>query len=377
MVGSRMYRHAMSTVAAVAFDIPTRHSLMQPSRVCSDLVELQEETERLLQSPVGSLYAHQATAEGGRVEAYEIAYATIQRAEYLQLGHASQVPGSLYDSATKSQGVGDGSSSSNALSFMKPLVARLQQEGEMYLQLRQQKHLSSSRRQRGNTTFARTIEDVSSGDSSTIANEEEAGVGGDDSTLSQFAPPGPTAKMQEALLDVMACVGSGGTSTTTITPWDYYQVAVQILEANDVDGGTNPYTLPTHVTYNAALRGISTCPILSDEAIRDEAMSTAFDLYNHLTHSLHLPRNSATFVYMLQTVNNVFPPSRVKGNICVTLWDHATRVGVADSKVVETLKAVLTSENGPEFKILTDELSKPIPQTYRRFLKKYRHSDNY
>lgn len=373
--------------SAVAFELPTRHSIMQPPRVCSDPVELREETEKLLDTPVGKLYAGRATASGGRDEAYDLAYDTIKKAEYLQFGHASRIPGSMYE--FEGADVQDGS---EGLALMKPLVVRMQQEGQMYLQVRKQKQRAKSQ---GNPVFSGSGDSLSMDDGTNVpSSDEESDDNGsgtssntsDESSSSSdedsedesgmaappafdFAPPGPTAKMQEALLDAMACVGGAA-------PREYYETALTILNVNDLEKGTNPYTLPSHVTYNAALRGISQCK-LSDEAVRDEALSAAFVLYNHLTHSLHLPRNSATFVHMLQTVNNIFPASRVKGNICVTLWDHATQLGVADADVVETLKVVLGGGNGPEFQILIDELSRPIPQKYQRFANKYRHSEIY
>jgi hypothetical protein len=349
---------------------------MQPPRVCSDPIELREETERLLQTPVGNLYASRATAEGGREDAYDLAYDTIKKAEYLQFGHASHIPGTIY--ASSERGVGDPADAADPLASMKRLVVRMQQEGEIYLQLRRQKQRGLSE---GTNAFGGSggDDDLSATDdrsSSSSSDESDSSSDDDDSddeadvkSRARFAPPGPTAKLQEAVLDVMACVG-------TAAPGDYYETAITILQANDRDQGANVYTLPSHVTYNAALRGISRCK-LSDEAVRDEALSSAFSLYNHLSHSLHLPRNSATFVYMLHSVNNIFPASRVKGNISVTLWDHATRLGVADANVVEAMKLVLGGGNGPEFDVLTDELSKPIPQKCRRFVNKYRYSDNY
>ena len=389
-------RRVLSSSALAAFDLPTRHSLMQPPKVCTDPIELREETARLMEAPVGTLYAGQATVDGGREEAYELAYHTIQKAEYLQFGHASQIPGTMYASSLSLGGVEPLQADMNPLALMKTLVERLEQEGEMYLQLRRQKQRTTlSHHHAGKMVYmaSPTVgddnddESDSSSDDETTGNASSSSSSSDDDDDSEdetemsagtsttpsfeFAPPGPTAKMQEALLDAMACVG-------TAAPGDYFEIAIKILEANDLDKGTNPYTLPSHVTYNAALRGISRCPLAEDDAaVRDEAISSAFALYNHLTHSLHLPRNSATFVYMLQTVNNVFPASRVKGNICVTLWDHASRLGVADTNVIETLKEVLGGENGPEFEILTDELSGAMPQKYRKFVNKYRHSDNY
>lgn len=361
----------------MAMEIPTRHSLRQPPRICVDPVELREETQKLLDAPVGTLYAGQATADGGREEAYDLAYDTIKKAEYLQFGHASQVAGTIYSEQLREAGTVELVEDLEAITFMKPIIDRMQQEGTMYLELRQQKQGSRPSEAdfggvAGGTNMDAGYLSSSDDDSSSSSDEDsdnEAAAENSPPAL-DFSPPGPTAKLQEALLDAMACAG-GQTH-----PLEYYEMAMTIIEGGDIDKGTNTYTLPSHVTYNAALRGISKCD-LSEEPLRDEALSCAFSLYNHLSHSLHLPRNAATFYYMLQNVDNIFPASRVKGNICVTLWDHASRMGVADARFVDTLKKVLGNGNGPEFDILLHELSVKIPQKYHRFAKKYRNGDNY
>jgi hypothetical protein len=402
----------MSSAAAAAMELPTRHSLNQPPRVCSDPVELQEETQKLLETPAGQLYASQATAVGGIEEAYDLAYTTIKRAEYLQFGYASQIAGSLYAPL-----VDDGSSSPNNLSSeddpissgMLPLLNRMKQEGELYMNLRHEKRMVGGSKAPDDFMpgYAKAKSDFNtdekgylpssddSSDDSSSSDEEDAAEdsvlsddssssdddsddesgsagpipGGSGATVLDFAPPGPTAKMQEALLDVMACVGEA-------TPSEYYEVALQIMDANDLDKGSNSYTLPSHVTYNASLRGIAKCD-LSDDMVRDDALSSSFSLYNHLTHSLHLPRNIMTIVYMLQVVDNAIPASRVKGNISVTLWDHASRLGIANEQVIEAMKNLHEPTNGPEFDILLEEISGKLPQKYRRFVNKYAHSKYY
>ena len=176
--------------------------------------------------------------------------------------------------------------------------------------------------------------------------------------------------MQEALLDAMACAGEAA-------PFDYYNIARNILKANDMDKGGNPlYTLPSHVTFNAPLRGIAKCN-MTNEMIRDDALSASFSLYNHLTHCPHLPRNNMTIVYMLQILDKTMPASRVKGNISVTFWDHASTLGVINEEVIEAMMSVHDPPNGPEFDILLQEISGTLPQKLRRCLNKYRHSKHY
>mmetsp|Transcript_15799 Transcript_15799/g.45620 ORF Transcript_15799/g.45620 Transcript_15799/m.45620 type:complete len:394 (+) Transcript_15799:187-1368(+) len=379
-------RRYLSSAAAV--ELPTRHSIMQPPRVCTDPVELAEQTQKLLETKVGKLYAERVAFDTGREEAYDLAFKSIKMAEYLQLGHAATVPGSLY--ADDSAKLTDDPIESS----MKPLIARMQREGELLLALRKEKRLDRSRDSfspAGSSTSSDGVSDLegylasSDDDGSSSSDDESSSDSSDEEdepnvdsfsgsdppseSVTEFAPPGPTTKMQEALLDAMACIGTAG-------PDDYYQRVLEILEANDIDKGSNPYTLPTHVTYNAALRGIAKCD-MSHEAIRDDALSASFSIYNHLTHSLHLPRNSMTYVYMLQVLDKAFPPSRVKGNISVTFWDHAVRQGVVTDAVVDAVKQIHASSNGPEFEAILDEVSGPLPQKHRRFVNKYRHSENY
>ena len=211
-------------------------------------------------------------------------------------------------------------------------------------------------------------DDESSSSDDSSSSDEEAEVRGIDYTK-DFAPPGPTSKIYEAVLDAMACVGQA-------SPRDYYGLATKVLVANDMDSGTNHYTLPTLVTYNAALRGIASCEQPNDQ-IRDEAMSYSFALYNHLTHSLHLPRNAMTMVYMLQMLDKALPPSRVKGNMSVTFWDHASKSGIVNQEFLNAFQQVHEPSNGPEFKVLLDMLSNDLPQKHRRFVKKYSHSEHY
>jgi hypothetical protein len=393
--------------SAAADELPTRHSLNQPPRVCSDPVELQEETKKLLETPVGQLYASRATASGGMEEAYDLAFTAIKRAEYLQFGYASQIPGSLYAPDDGSSAAAK-SSEDPISSGMLPLLNRMKQEGEMYMKLRYEKRMVEGKKPNDfmpgsakagfNTDeegYLPSSDDSESSDDSSSSdedNDEDADLSDDSSSSDEdsdeedadavgpmpggsrkvpfdFAPPGPTAKMQEAILDVMSCVGEA-------SPNEYYETALQIFDANDLDKGSNSYTLPSHVTYNASLRGIAKCD-LSDDMVRDEALSSSFSLYNHLTHSLHLPRNTMTIVYMLQVVDKAIPASRVKGNISVTLWDHAIRLGVVNAQVVEAMKNIHDPTNGPEFDIFLEEISGNLLQKDRRFVNKYKHSNHY
>eukprot|EP00934_Nitzschia_sp_Nitz4_P007656 Nitzschia sp. Nitz4//scaffold266_size26515//17800//18840//NITZ4_008258-RA/size26515-processed-gene-0.22-mRNA-1//1//CDS//3329544871//7646//frame0 len=327
-----------STAAAAAtVELPLRHSIKQPPRVCLDQAELQQETEKLLATPVGKLYGGLAAKEASMEDAYDAAYSTIKKVEYLQMGHSAGIPGSLYSLSPESA-----ADTASAITSMQQLVSRMQKEGEMYMDMRSELSQES------------VEEDT---EAAAVAAELD------------FAAPGATSRLYETLLDGMACVG-------TATPTEYFNVASQVLEANDTDKGSNTYTLPTHVTYNAALRGIARSA-QPDEKTRDEAISHSFTLYNHLTHSLHLPRNAATIMYMLQIIDKSFPASRVKGNMSVTFWAHASQLGVVNAEVIDALKQVHEPSNGPEFAPMLEHISGDLPQKYRRFVNKYSHSQYY
>ena len=123
------------SASADGIDLPTRHSLKQPPRACVDAIELEEQTQKLLESPVGLLYANRATADGDRDDAYDLAFDTIQMAEYLQLGYARHIPGSMYAAAGETTVGG----SSNPIASMQSLIDRMAEEGNMYMQLRNNK----------------------------------------------------------------------------------------------------------------------------------------------------------------------------------------------------------------------------------------------
>jgi hypothetical protein len=288
---------------------------------------------------------------------------------------------------------------------MKTLLERMQQEGTMYMELRHEKRLHD----RGGTLVERgqavpdNAESSESGSSTSSSDEDSDSSDDDDDDENDarrktldFAPPGPTTRMYDAVLDGMAT-----TTTTTATPMDYFHLATSVLEAHELDADYDhdnnnndyylEYTRPTMVTYNAPLRGIATNgSALTDEVVRDDALTAAFSLYNSLTHSDHLHRNASSIAYMLQIVNHAIPASRVKGNMSVTFWQQASKLGIVDQKVVEAIQQIhgggddggdgdqLT--NGKEFQVFLDHISpkdEELPQRFRRFVNKYQHSKHY
>ena len=119
----------------------------------------------------------------------------------------------------------------------------------------------------------------------------------------------------------------------------------------------------------------------NDPKQRDNALDGAFGVYNHLTHSEHLVRNTASILYLLRIVDEALPSSRVKGNISVTLWKQACQFGVITPELSQAIQNIHQDNAcGPEFDIFIKQVATPIdelPQRYRRFANKTKHLKNY
>jgi hypothetical protein len=250
-------------------------------------------------------------------------------------------------------------------------------------------------------------------------------VPGSPSYLNDFACPGMTMAMYDAILDAMACgtellLLEGGVEKNRnegtlfirqLNPTYMYQIAESARETHILNNQTGslsspsvakkvdwfPYTIPTMVTYNAALRGIGNLCLAGDnntnkQQLVDECLACGFGLYNHLTHNDHgLPkRNAASIIYLLRIIKACLPPSRTRGNMTVTLWHQASREGIVTPDLIAAIEDVHSESNGPEFDVFLDALgnclspsaSKDdkviiVPQRFARFAKKYKHSRFY
>jgi hypothetical protein len=137
--------------------IPTRHSLKGPPPMCIDPIELQEFTQQVLETPVGSLFcqnnrnrsSNQTTTTRAttttttsklssinqdRDDAYAVAQESTQLVEYLLRGYNHQLPGGLY--ASKTSNICSVDEASSALSNMIQLIERFEEEGVTYMKLR-------------------------------------------------------------------------------------------------------------------------------------------------------------------------------------------------------------------------------------------------
>ena len=377
--------------------IPTKHSWHNMTRqkwrkdspICLDLGELEQLTKEFLETPVGHLYMYDTdnvddntTIEEEQEIAWQTAFNTIEKAEYLARGYNALVDGSLYssprnkkndDSSTESV---SNMTTSQAVTSLGRLLQRMEDEGNMYMEVRAQ-----------NNGLSSTEISSSSGISDEDVEDEPTAT----SPNHPFTPPGPTITLYDCLLDAMA-VASERDSKTNYTPMDFYNVAAKVVERHYTgeDGvsfdeetiakveNTLPGAIqPTQITYNAALRGVvATAGSPDEEQLRDEALRGGFGLYNHMTHDPSIPRNSNTIKYMLRLINKVFPTSRVKGNISVTLYDNACELGVVTKELVDDVMAIHKEPNGPEFEAFLEEIQNldDQPQHHRRHLRKYHHS---
>lgn len=378
-------------------DLPTRHSWKQPPKICHDLAELEEMTASLLDQSVGSLYAATSTTssmtldsslESQRSHIYDVADPTIQQVEYLIRGHASKIEGSIYYNKENGKSETDASQQLNHVRSMKQLLQRMQEEGNMYMRLRHEA-LALQEEDKGGD-YSSSDSDSDSDSSSSSSDDED----GDEEDEMDFAPPGATITMYDSVLDALAV----SHTSTNVDPLDIFHTSMHALSANDLDKEynfysnnekqkhlmhqqRNKYTLATPTTYNATLRGLLSKTDFNDPKQRDNALDGAFGVYNHLTHSEHLLRNTASILYLLRIVDEALPSSRVKGNISVTLWKQACQFGVITPELSQAIQNIHQDDAcGPEFDVFIKQVATPIdelPQRYRRFANKTKHLKNY
>jgi hypothetical protein len=448
--------------------IPTRHSLKGPPPVCKDPIELQELTQQLLETPVGSLFCqnlkttstYEIDVAQDRDEAYALAHDSTQTMEYLLRGYNHRFAGSLCNVKGDSSLV-NAEEASSTIATMLGLMQRLEQEGEMYLKLRGETIGFQASRALSDTVSSLNSKDSTTGifdDSSSSSSsssddekddleifeddrdeeieigsstfgevgdlfssvvqhkhehehelEELATVGKDlagdhaELLLLDFANPGVTTAMYDAILDSMACATEMGGSQ--LEPENLYDVVLDALNAHALNNQSStadwfPYTVPTMATYNAALRGIGNLCLpgesidaTSKQQLVDQGLGFGFSVYNHLSNNDHgLPkRNAASIIYLLRVIKACLPPSRTRGNITVTLWHQASMEGLVTPELIAAIQDLHVESNGSEFDVFLDAISKCqtsrpskdsekvviMPQRFARFAKKYQHSHAY
>ena len=397
--------------------VPVLHSRKALPRACTDPSELSDMTEHVLSAEVGNLFQFQRNTNVGmmsRLEeskaAWNTADGTVQLVEYLMRGHAAKVPGSLWNEWTEQSGAEDPLES---LAVMDALVARMWDEGQFYMTVRQQ-HWSQVALEddllRGSAAdesmaadwrkFARedTIVDDNGDDAGWKAAEAGKEEGSDDNATSgdmmeDFAMPGPSVDMYDMYLDTIATaaalIKSQEDATPLLTSKHAFHTFETILSRHQLDGGddvnTNRHTLPTQISYNAVMRTAANLPfdstdddLSSAEVYRDWALLASFSAHDALTQAAGLERNSSTYAYLLQVVAKYMPPSIYRGNVARGLWKLAKTNGVYNAQVQDALLLANATSNGPKHDEWLDENIRgkdwrtDAPHRWRRRVQKYR-----
>jgi len=273
--------------------IPTQHSSRGPPPVCRDPIKLQELTQQILETPIGSLFCQNITTkstivppnnskcniEDDRDEAYLIARESSELVEYLLRGYNRNISPSTLCGDRNTSDV-DPHEPSILLETMMDIMDRFHKEGEMYQRLRREKLDYNNTARVASRPSSTTSEDsVGSGGSDSISisgnnddlddnlNEEiESGKPVDDLFISavkdklevddrdnedDFALPGVTTNMYDTILDSMACatqfsleneqnssIGIGNKKENylqLLEPIDLYRVAGAAWKAHDLN----------------------------------------------------------------------------------------------------------------------------------------------
>jgi len=265
--------------------IPTQHSSRGPPPVCRDPVKLQELTQQILETPVGSLFCQNITTksttvvpmnnstrniEDDRDESYLIARESGELVEYLLRGYNRNIS-PLTLCGVRSTGDVNPNEPSVLLETMMDIMDRFHKEGEMYQRLRRDtldyndtagmaSRLSSTISEDSVGSGRRSIISISgnnddlddnlngkSGDSFTSFVQDKLEVDTQDQQQQQqkfvngneddFALPGVTTNMYDTILDSMACAtkfsldNEQNNLTATNNRKETY---LQLLEPNDL-----------------------------------------------------------------------------------------------------------------------------------------------
>lgn len=358
--------------------IPTKHSRNQLPQICSDQEELSALTSEIMEAPLGSLFSYDTEKEvvrediqAHRLEAWSKADPVVQKVEYLLRGYSAGVEGTIWNRCM------DEKPTKNVdIQAMIDLEERLWREGEMYMTLRIERMDELF-----GTKAAEKEEEDAGGDSMDQADEIGASNDSDDAKLiygNDFAFPGPTIAMYEAILDSLACEGGSIEAS-----WEAFQ---KVILRHGVDGdddyNTNEHTRPSVLVYNALIRNAANQtyePSSENMKLRDEAICLAFQSLDALNQSKLFNANSATYSYLLKVVSKYFPPSQMRGNIAHGMWHHACNEGIIDDDVIKSHLLANTPSNGEDFDKyietnLEGKLAKDLSPKWYKNSRKLRHS---
>jgi hypothetical protein len=398
------------TVSSNPAALPFLHSRKKLPLACVDVVELKERTEQVLSSEVGSLFGFNRNKRqldrDDAEEAWDTAGPTIQRVEYLLRGHAAQIPGTLWDGWTKATPSDD---PLRAIEVMDALIERLVGEGSYYMKVREE-HLSqliweeSIRKEEDPVAndwrkFARDATIVEEDDDWKTFKKsldkdravDEDNLEEQDDLMMDFASPGPTVGMYDILLDTLAVTAdkmgdprqfSARKASDLLTSRNVYDTFHKLYDRHRMDGGddlnSNTYTIPTQISYNAAIRTVANLHYDGkSEVYRDLALGVALAMYDAITHS-PLPNNSSTYSYILQAVSKYLPACEFKGNVAHAFWKMAKTEGVYNDQVQKAYLQAHQPSNSARHDEWIDKNLKgfdwrtEVPQRWRRRVQKYR-----
>lgn len=345
--------------------VPTRHSRKKLPLVCTDPAQLGDLTAQLLETSVGSLFQYQGKHEAE--DAWDVADATVQKAEFVLRGHAWTLPGTQWHRWLVKQNWIESADPNATLETMEALVDRMWEEGYSYMTVRASR-LEELAAADGDEEEELELEAFLEGEQSeevevqvmeelsdiTGGKEAQMLLDNGGSHMEDFALPGPTTHMFDILLDSMACTPKA----EFVSPQAAFHILEDIIGRHKIDGGDgmncNVHSMPTAMSYNAALRVAAEAHYdVSNKSPanvrhRDEALRLALGAFDAMSQSA-IELNCATYTYLLMAITKYFPASRIRGNIAHGMFHHAKIQGLIDQGVLVAYRAANTPSNGAEF----------------------------
>lgn len=404
--------------------IPVCHSRKLLPPLITDTDQIESLSQRILEAPVGSLYAYDTTSSNpnSNPDPWTIADETVQTVEALLRGLAARVPQTCWQRWWRSKtqkndkdAAADADATASVTDVdavaiagaMQDLMERLHEEGLSYMQVRADRLQELDTQNDSDSPLATT-------DDNTVLSENTASRNSADQRklfltskasedaeleheanrkyLHDFALPGPTIAMIDAILDVLACgapqMDTPNVALTAIHDADFllglahtrYQLDCgdKSNDAADTDHHTNPHTRITILTFNACIRLAARLPpslIASSEPVRDAALSMAMSAFHAADECIAVHRNSASTRYLLQVVAQYFPPSQMRSNIARGLFEQARYRCLINDSVIQAYQQANTPSNGcpVDEAFLRDLAAGDIPVKWRRDSKRRRH----
>jgi len=325
--------------------LPTRHSRHHIPEV-APIDSIDKMCDEILKSVPGSLFAYSSDyVKLTKLEEYKIALTKCnqiqQQVEYILRGYNSTFSGSLVQ-YTHSDRIDNNTSDTNIspleerIEKMEKLLERMEEEGNVYLELRS--------RIRSQLVNFKLKDDGEDRDDEHLVHSEEKGEKDVDA---YGAPPGPSTIMYDLILDAIA-VSIPHLSISSSIQWLEKSRAISEraverhtldIDAGEMDKINLENSIPSAVTFNAVIRAAAYAPYDGvSEQLRDVALDAAFMTYSSMHKHSVTHRNSATYCYILQTVGKYLPVGPSMGNIAHALFLEAcVEERVLDEIVIDAL----------------------------------------